>query len=89
MRNGENDYYLVSAGAWTAYDADYLRKCAEDFMADGGGSIDIHDVTTQSVSYTHLDVYKRQAGAMDCAVGWGCIGRASDTTETDCSCHQK
>ncbi|MCX8509693.1 MAG: FAD-dependent oxidoreductase, partial [Rhodobacteraceae bacterium] len=23
VRNGENDYYLVSAGAWTAYDADY------------------------------------------------------------------
>jgi dimethylglycine dehydrogenase len=47
VRNGENDYYLVSAGAWTAYDADYLRKCAEDFMAGGGGYIDIHDVTTQ------------------------------------------
>ena len=26
VRNGENDYYLVSAGAWTAYDADYLRN---------------------------------------------------------------
>lgn len=47
VRNGENDYYLVSAGAWTAYDADYLRKCAEDYMAGGGGYIDIHDVTTQ------------------------------------------
>ncbi len=47
VRNGENDYYLVSAGAWTAYDADYLRKAAEDFMATGGGYIDIHDVTTQ------------------------------------------
>ena len=47
VRNGENDYYLVSAGAWTAYDADYLRKCAEDFMGQGGGYIDIHDVTTQ------------------------------------------
>ena len=46
VRNGENDYYLVSAGAWTAYDADYLRKCAED-MAPTFGHIDIHDVTTQ------------------------------------------
>jgi len=47
VRNGVNDYYLVSAGAWTAYDADYLRKSAEDFMVQGGGHIDIHDVTTQ------------------------------------------
>ncbi len=47
VRNGENDYYLVSAGAWTAYDADYLRKAAEDFMGGGGGHLDIHDVTTQ------------------------------------------
>ena len=36
----------VSAGAWTAYDADYLRKCAED-KAPEFGYIDIHDVTTQ------------------------------------------
>ncbi len=47
VRLAENEYYLVSAGAWTAYDADYLRKAAEDFMAAGGGSLDIHDVTTQ------------------------------------------
>ncbi|MEZ5777891.1 MAG: FAD-dependent oxidoreductase [Paracoccaceae bacterium] len=47
VRNGENDYYLVSAGAWTAYDADYLRKSAADFMGRGGGWVDIHDVTTQ------------------------------------------
>lgn len=47
VRNGENDYYLVSAGAWTAYDADYLKKCAEDFMARGGAGVEIHDVTTQ------------------------------------------
>jgi len=43
VRLSENDYYLISAGAWTAYDADYLQKCAADF----GGQIDIHDVTTQ------------------------------------------
>jgi dimethylglycine dehydrogenase len=46
VRNGENDYYLVSAGAWTAYDADFLRKCAEDKAAEFG-YIEIHDVTTQ------------------------------------------
>ncbi len=47
VRLAENEYYLVSAGAWTAYDADYLTKSAEDFMAAGGGYIDIHDVTSQ------------------------------------------
>ncbi|MEZ5732086.1 MAG: FAD-dependent oxidoreductase [Paracoccaceae bacterium] len=47
VRNGENDYYLVSAGAWTAYDADYLRKSIEDFIAGGGAHVDMHDVTTQ------------------------------------------
>jgi dimethylglycine dehydrogenase len=47
VRLAENEYYLVSAGAWTAYDADFLMKSAEDFMGDGGGWVDIHDVTTQ------------------------------------------
>jgi dimethylglycine dehydrogenase len=47
VRNGENDYYLVSAGAWTAYDADYLKKSIEDFIAAGGAHVDMHDVTTQ------------------------------------------
>jgi len=47
VRLKENEYYLVSAGAWTAYDADFLMKSAEDFMAAGGGHVDIHDVTTQ------------------------------------------
>ena len=47
VRNGLNDYYLVSAGAWTAYDADYMRKAAEDFMAGGGEPVEINDVTTQ------------------------------------------
>ncbi len=46
VRLAENDYYLVSAGAWTAYDADYLRKAAEDRAADFG-PIEIQDVTTQ------------------------------------------
>ncbi|NND83240.1 MAG: FAD-dependent oxidoreductase [Gammaproteobacteria bacterium] len=46
VRRGENDYYLVSAGAWTAYDADYLRKAAQDKQGEFG-YIEIHDVTTQ------------------------------------------
>ena len=46
VRNGENNYYLVSAGAWTEYDADFLRKAAEDKM-DEFGYIEIQDVTTQ------------------------------------------
>jgi dimethylglycine dehydrogenase len=47
VRLKENEYYLVSAGAWTAYDYDFLQKSADDFIAAGGGHIDIHDVTTQ------------------------------------------
>ncbi len=47
VRLGEEEYYLVSAGTWTAYDADYLLKSAEDFTRAGGGHVDIHDVTTQ------------------------------------------
>jgi len=47
VRNGQDDYYLVSAGAWTAYDADYMRKSAEDFIAAGGAAVEINDVTTQ------------------------------------------
>ncbi len=46
VRLAENEYYIISAGAWTAYDADYLRKCAEDKIPEMGW-IDIHDVTTQ------------------------------------------
>jgi dimethylglycine dehydrogenase len=47
VRRGEDAYYLVSAGAWADYDADYLRKSAEDFMARGGAQVLIQDVTTQ------------------------------------------
>ncbi|SOB92386.1 glycine cleavage system aminomethyltransferase T [Rhodobacter sp. JA431] len=47
VRLAEDEYYLISAGAWTAYDADFLKQSAEDFIANGGGYIDIHDVTTQ------------------------------------------
>ncbi|WP_378945477.1 FAD-dependent oxidoreductase [Paracoccus sp. R86501] len=47
VRRAEDDYYLVSAGAWTDYDADNLIKSAQDFMAAGGAYVAIQDVTTQ------------------------------------------
>ena len=47
VRLAEESYYLVSAGAWAAYDGDHLVKSAEDFTAAGGGYVSIHDVTTQ------------------------------------------
>ena len=47
VRQRDDTYYLVSAGAWAAYDADYLRKTAEDFMKGGGQHVIIQDVTTQ------------------------------------------
>jgi dimethylglycine dehydrogenase len=46
VRLSEDEYYLVSSGGWTAYDADYLRKAAED-KAGECGYIEIQDVTTQ------------------------------------------
>ncbi|SEI53307.1 dimethylglycine dehydrogenase [Cribrihabitans marinus] len=46
VRLKEHEYYLVSAGAWTEYDADFLRKAAEDKMGEFG-YIEIQDVTTQ------------------------------------------
>lgn len=46
VRLAEDEYYLVSAGAWTDYDGDYLRKCAADKAADFG-YIEIQNVTTQ------------------------------------------
>ncbi|MEM7317740.1 MAG: aminomethyltransferase family protein, partial [Pseudomonadota bacterium] len=46
VRNGENNYYVVSAGAWTEYDADFLRKAAEDKIEEFG-YIEIQDVTSQ------------------------------------------
>ncbi|MEM6372944.1 MAG: glycine cleavage T C-terminal barrel domain-containing protein, partial [Pseudomonadota bacterium] len=46
VRLAENDYYLVSAGAWTAYDQDYLYKCIED-MEPKFGRINEAEETTQ------------------------------------------
>lgn len=47
VRRREDGYYLVSAGAWAAYDGDDLQKAAEDFVHRGGAHVSIHDVTTQ------------------------------------------
>jgi dimethylglycine dehydrogenase len=47
VRRAPDDYTLISAGAWAAYDGDYLTKAAEDFMAAGGGYVVVQDITTQ------------------------------------------
>lgn len=46
VRYGADEYVLISAGAWGAYDSDFLRKAAAD-KAGEFGHIDIHDITTQ------------------------------------------
>ncbi|MEL7098374.1 MAG: FAD-dependent oxidoreductase [Pseudomonadota bacterium] len=46
VRLAEDEYYLVSAGAWTAYDSDFLMKAIEDKMPEFGW-MSCHDVTTQ------------------------------------------
>ena len=46
VRNGEDSYYLVSSGALTTYDGDYLRKAAAD-KTEEFGYIEIQDVTNQ------------------------------------------
>jgi len=46
VRLAQDEYYLVSAGAWSAYDSDYLRKAIADKMPEVG-YIECHDVTTQ------------------------------------------
>ncbi|MBK0327502.1 FAD-dependent oxidoreductase [Rhodobacteraceae bacterium F11138] len=48
VRWAENEYYLVSAGAWTEYDQDYLLKAIEDWNpASDGKWVGVQDVTTQ------------------------------------------
>ena len=46
VRLAEDDYYLVSAGAWHAYDQDFLYKAIAEKEAEFG-RIDAQDVTTQ------------------------------------------
>ena len=42
----DEEFYMVSAGSWTLYDYDYMKKNAEDKEKDFG-HINIHDVTNQ------------------------------------------
>jgi len=46
VREAEDDYYLVSAGAWHAYDEDYLYKAIMEKEAEFG-RINEEDVTTK------------------------------------------
>ncbi len=46
VRRAEDDYYLVSSGAWQAYDHDYLCKAVDDRQA-AFGRINVEDVTSQ------------------------------------------
>ena len=46
VRLAQDEYTLISAGAWQDYDADYLQKAAAD-KAPELGAIDIHDITNQ------------------------------------------
>jgi len=46
VRLAEDDYYLISAGAWADYDGDHLRKMAEEMEGEFGQVI-VQDVTTQ------------------------------------------
>jgi dimethylglycine dehydrogenase len=45
-RIGDDAYYLVSAGAWAAYDGDFLAKAVEDKLPEFGPMY-LADVTTQ------------------------------------------
>ena len=48
VREAEDEYYLVSAGAWTAYDQDYLQKSVEDWSKGTENDwVGVQDVTTQ------------------------------------------
>jgi dimethylglycine dehydrogenase len=47
IRESEQVYHLISAGAWTDYDSDYLRKAVEDKEAEFG-RIEVQNVTTQT-----------------------------------------
>ncbi len=46
VRMGAEEYYLISAGAWAAYDGDYLRRAAQKWE-DEYDHVDIHDITNQ------------------------------------------
>ncbi|MEL6167380.1 MAG: FAD-dependent oxidoreductase [Pseudomonadota bacterium] len=45
VRFGPDEYYLISAGAWQAYDSDFIKKAAQD-KSDEFGYIAVSDVTS-------------------------------------------
>ena len=48
VRRAETEYYLVSAGAWTAYDHDHLAACGDAWCAARPSDwVVVQDVTTQ------------------------------------------
>lgn len=47
LRTGEDDYTLISAGAWHAYDQDFLTKAIADKEPEFG-RINLQDTTTQT-----------------------------------------
>ena len=47
VRTAEDSYTLISAGAWQAYDADFLKKAIEDTQ-DRFGNMILIDVTSQT-----------------------------------------
>ena len=47
LREAEDRFVLISAGAWHAYDRDWLLKRAEDFMAGGGAPVHVEDWTAR------------------------------------------
>ncbi|TYB80560.1 GcvT family protein [Maritimibacter fusiformis] len=48
VREAEDEYYLISAGAWADYDEDFLIKAVEDWRAEHAGDwVGVQDVTTQ------------------------------------------
>ncbi len=46
VRLDRDEYYLISAGAWSAYDGDYLRKAAQKWEQEFD-HVDIHEITNQ------------------------------------------
>ena len=48
VRRAENDYYLVSAGAWSTYDQDFLLKAVDEWNPTSAGDwVGVQDVTSQ------------------------------------------
>ncbi|MFY0680378.1 MAG: FAD-dependent oxidoreductase [Thalassovita sp.] len=46
VREADDRYHLISAGAWSDYDSDYLRKAVADKEAEFG-RIEVQNITTQ------------------------------------------